>query len=113
MRHHEGARCSTGTSALATALAASGESDLFDRGRRVRPDPPHEQPVQRRAPGLVVRHLASICTLVFAATAAMAQSPTARIPDESAGIDGIAQTLITLFDQFDILALGEAHGKQL
>src|SRR5215475_13325159 len=45
--------------------------------------------------------------------AAMAQAPNARIPDESAGIDGITQTLITVFYQFDILALGEAHGKRL
>jgi hypothetical protein len=60
-----------------------------------------------------VRHLISICILAFTVTAAMAQAPNVRIPDESAGIDGITQTLITGFDQFDILALGEAHGKQL
>jgi hypothetical protein len=36
-----------------------------------------------------------------------------RLPDESAGIEGIARTLIAAFDQFDIVALGEAHGRQL
>jgi hypothetical protein len=58
-----------------------------------------------------VRHLISICILAFTVTAAMAQAPRVRIPDESAGIDGITRTLITGFDQFDILALGEAHGN--
>ena len=37
----------------------------------------------------------------------------ARLPDESAGIDGIAQTLVSAFDQFDIVALGEAHQRKL
>lgn len=36
-----------------------------------------------------------------------------RLPDESAGIDGIAQTLISAFDQVDIVALGEAHQRKL
>src|SRR5262252_3891284 len=36
-----------------------------------------------------------------------------RLPDESTGIDGIARTLISAFDQFDIVALGEAHGRAL
>jgi Haem-binding uptake, Tiki superfamily, ChaN len=36
-----------------------------------------------------------------------------RLPDESAGIDGIARTLISAFDQADIVALGEAHGRRL
>src|SRR5260221_10532122 len=34
-----------------------------------------------------------------------------RLPDESTGIDGIAQTLISAFDQADIVALGEWHGR--
>lgn len=48
-----------------------------------------------------------------------AQSPRtaapqkARLPDESAGIDGIARTLIFVFDQADIVALGEAHQRKL
>src|SRR5262249_8504612 len=35
-----------------------------------------------------------------------------RLPEESTGIDGIAQTLISVFDQADIVALGEDHGEQ-
>src|SRR5215471_4699224 len=41
----------------------------------------------------------------------LAGPPTLRLPDESAGIDGIARTLVSAFDQFDIVALGEAHGR--
>src|SRR3989449_36203 len=46
-----------------------------------------------------------------------AQSPRSaaplnvRLPDETAGVDAIARTLISAFDQFDIVALGEAHGR--
>src|SRR5689334_5984856 len=36
-----------------------------------------------------------------------------RLPDESPGIDGIARTLISAFDQVDIVALGEAHQRRL
>ena len=36
-----------------------------------------------------------------------------RLPDESAGIDGIVRTLISAFDQADIVALGEAHQRKL
>lgn len=38
--------------------------------------------------------------------------PSFRLPDEAAGIDGIAQTLIPVFDQAGIIALGEAHGRR-
>jgi Haem-binding uptake, Tiki superfamily, ChaN len=38
--------------------------------------------------------------------------PKVRMPDESTGIDGIARTLISAFDQVDIVALGEAHGRK-
>jgi len=41
------------------------------------------------------------------------QSLKIHIPDETAGLDEIAQTLITAFDQADILALGEAHRRKL
>lgn len=34
-----------------------------------------------------------------------------RLPDEVAGLDAIARTLISTFDQVDIVALGEAHGR--
>jgi hypothetical protein len=32
-----------------------------------------------------------------------------HLPKESAGIDSIASTLISVFDQVDIVALGESH----
>src|SRR5262245_24100523 len=35
-----------------------------------------------------------------------------RLTDEAAGIDGIVQTLISVFAQADIVALGEAHGRR-
>ncbi len=57
-----------------------------------------------------MRSLVLICVL---AVPAAAQSPTLRLPDETAGIDGIARALISAFDQFDIVALGEAHQRRL
>jgi hypothetical protein len=36
-----------------------------------------------------------------------------RLPDEAAGIDGVAGALVAAFDQADIVALGEAHGRPL
>lgn len=41
-----------------------------------------------------------------------AARPSFRLPDEAAGIDGIVQTLISVFDQADIIGLGEAHGRR-
>ena len=38
-----------------------------------------------------------------------AAPPNFRLPDESTGIDGIARTLVSAFDQVDIVALGETH----
>jgi hypothetical protein len=50
--------------------------------------------------------------LIFAlALLAIAQSPNLRLSDESVGIEGIVRTLISAFDQADIVALGEAHGR--
>jgi hypothetical protein len=37
------------------------------------------------------------------------QAPNVRLPDESPGIDGIVRTLVSAFDQADIVALGEDH----
>ena len=48
-----------------------------------------------------------------------AQSPqiaapsNVRLPDEAAGLDGIVGSLISAFDQVDIVALGEDHGEKL
>src|SRR5215831_13306483 len=57
-----------------------------------------------------VRGLVLICALALSATA---QPPNLRLPDESTGIDGIARTLISVFDQADIIALGETHRWRL
>jgi Haem-binding uptake, Tiki superfamily, ChaN len=42
----------------------------------------------------------------------VASRSSGGLPDEAAGIDGIVQTLISVFDQADIVALGEAHGRR-
>lgn len=62
--------------------------------------------------------VASAVLIVASATKesfAHAQSPQlatpskVRLPDESTGIEGIVETLISVFDQVDIVALGETH----
>lgn len=52
-------------------------------------------------------------SVVRAQSSEIAAPPKARLADESTGIEGIAQTLVSVFDQVDILALGEAHGRKL
>src|SRR5262249_19856764 len=39
--------------------------------------------------------------------------PQVLLPDECTGIDEIAKTLVSSFDQVDIVALGEAHQRKL
>jgi hypothetical protein len=39
------------------------------------------------------------------------QPPKLRLPEEAAGLDAIVRTLISAFDQADIVALGEWHGR--
>ncbi len=39
------------------------------------------------------------------------QPPKLRLPGEAAGLDAIVRTLISAFDQADIVALGEWHGR--
>ena len=53
-----------------------------------------------------------LAPLLFA-TSLLAQPPEVRLPDESTGIDGIAQALVSAFDQADIIALGETHQWRL
>jgi hypothetical protein len=53
-----------------------------------------------------------LASLLFA-TSLLGQPPKVRLPDEAAGLDGIARTLMSAFDQVDIVALGEAHGRKL
>jgi hypothetical protein len=43
----------------------------------------------------------------------IAARPNWRLPDEAAGFDGIAQALISAFDQADVIALGEAHDRKV
>src|SRR5215469_5675189 len=52
-------------------------------------------------------------SLIQAQLPKTAARPSFRLPDEGAGIDGIVQTLISVFDQADIVALGEAHGRKM
>ncbi len=58
------------------------------------------------------RRNTGLAALLFA-TSLLAQPPEVRLPDESAGIDGIARTLVSVFDQADIIALGETHQWRL
>jgi hypothetical protein len=46
-------------------------------------------------------------------TSLLGQPPEARLPDESTGVDGIARTLVSAFDQADIVELGEMHLRKL
>src|SRR5215468_6504825 len=43
----------------------------------------------------------------------IAAPPKVRLPDEAAGLDGIVRALVSVFDQVDIVALGEAHQRRL
>jgi hypothetical protein len=51
-------------------------------------------------------------SLLLAQAPQGAPRPTVRLPDEAAGIDGIVQALISVFDQADVACLGEAHGRR-
>ena len=61
----------------------------------------------------VVTVVARTNLFIRAQSPQIAAPPNVRLPDESAGIDGIVRTLISAFDQADIVALGEAHGRKL
>ena len=50
---------------------------------------------------------------LLCATCLVGQRPKVRLPDEAAGIDAIVGALISAFGQADILALGEAHRREL
>ena len=49
-------------------------------------------------------------SLIHAQSPRSPAPPNLRLPDEAAGLDGIVRTLISAFDQADIVALGEWHG---
>ena len=58
-----------------------------------------------------MRHLVLICALALPAVT-IGQSPV-RVTDEVAGLDAIVRTLISAFDQADIVALGEYHQRRV
>jgi len=62
---------------------------------------------------VVASAIVSVCIssepIVGAQSAQRAAPPKARLPDEAAGINGIVGALIAVYDQFDVVALGELH----
>ena len=58
-----------------------------------------------------MRNLVLICALALSAMA-MPQAVRVHLPDEVAGVDAIVRTLISAFDQVDVIALGESHGEK-
>ena len=50
---------------------------------------------------------------IHAQSAQRAAPPKVRLPDEAAGIDGVVGALISVYDQFDIVALGEMHERRI
>ena len=50
--------------------------------------------------------------MIRAQSAQRAAAPKVRLPDEAAGIDGIVRALISVYDQYDIVALGEHHDRR-
>lgn len=50
-------------------------------------------------------------SVVRAQSPRSAPPPAVRLPDEAAGLDAIVGALISAFDQADIVALGEWHGR--
>src|SRR5688572_10444740 len=42
-----------------------------------------------------------------------AAPPKVRVPDQAAGIDGVVGALISVYDQFDVVALGEMHERRI
>jgi heme-binding uptake protein ChaN (Tiki superfamily) len=75
--------------------------------------------VLRIVAGMTVAGAAMVSVILTNASFIRTQSsqstapPKFRLPDESAGVDEIARTLISVFDQADIVALGEAHQRKL
>jgi len=51
--------------------------------------------------------------LVRAQSAQRAALPKVGLPGEAAGIDGIVGALMSAYDQFDVVALGEMHARRM
>lgn len=49
--------------------------------------------------------------IVSVSSSVLGEQRRLPFPDESAGIDGIARTIVAAFDRFDIVALGEEHER--
>ena len=58
------------------------------------------------------RHTLSICAVALTAAIGVAQASGPALPAEAAGVDQIVRTLIGVFDDVDIVALGEDHGRR-
>jgi hypothetical protein len=52
-------------------------------------------------------------SIIRAQSAQRAATPKVLLPDEAAGIDGVVAALISVYDQFDVLALGEEHERRI
>jgi hypothetical protein len=58
--------------------------------------------------------LAAVSTAPIArAQPASQAAQNVRLPDEAAGIDAVVGALISVYDQFDVVALGEMHERQV
>jgi hypothetical protein len=51
--------------------------------------------------------------IIPAQSAQRAAPPKVRLPDEAAGIDQIVAALISVYDQFDVVTLGESHERRV
>jgi uncharacterized iron-regulated protein len=54
-------------------------------------------------------HLGSV---LYAQSPQVAAPPNVHLPTEAAGLDAIARALMAAFDQVDVVALGEVHGRR-
>lgn len=64
--------------------------------------------------GIALTVIATVFVLPAARMHAQSSArPTVSLPDESAGIDAIARTLIATFDHVDVIALGEVHDGKI
>jgi uncharacterized iron-regulated protein len=58
--------------------------------------------------------LASVMIVAAAALISVSVSgePQVRLPDEATGVDGVVGALMSAYDQFDVVALGEMHERK-
>lgn len=59
----------------------------------------------------IVAGATAMSTTLYSQSFSTGRPSKVSIPNESSGIDGVAQTLVSVLDHFDVLALGEAHGR--